>query len=184
MSELRDLETWWLMIPFLRLIVLVFKELIWILGKMSRGPLLVLLCVCLAGVATAVHPKHVRYFEKVASLEKNMEFMARQLMMQQFYAEEQVRSDGDSGLKRVRIRSQGTQPYHSANHADSDTVRTLIPLYFFNYCTFNLFIIIVRFICIWLTMGLKLYKHYASLFLLFNNHCILSFINWHMYDVM
>ena len=41
----------------------------------------------------------------------------------------------------------------------------------------------INFAHIWylLTSGLKLCtKHHASFFLLFNNHCILSFMNWHI----
>ena len=41
--------------------------------------------------------KHIDYLEKVIG------GMARQMMLQQLFVEERIRSDGDSGLKQIRL---------------------------------------------------------------------------------
>ena len=60
--------------------------------------------------------------EEVARLKNSVKTLAEQLMMQQFYVEEQTRSNGDSGLKRVRSGRHGFRPYHSASHVDTSVV--------------------------------------------------------------
>jgi hypothetical protein len=40
-------------------------------------------------------------------------------MRQQFYTEERVRAEGDSGIKRVRHNRDGTRPYHTDTFAGS-----------------------------------------------------------------
>jgi hypothetical protein len=57
--------------------------------------------------------------DQFRSLQQSLKTVSRQLMMQQFYVEEQTRADGDSGLKQIRLRAQGTRPYYSASHAES-----------------------------------------------------------------
>ncbi|KAK3766328.1 hypothetical protein RRG08_044518 [Elysia crispata] len=42
--------------------------------------------------------------------------LARQMMLQQLFVEENSRSDGDSGLKAVRQTRDGTHPYHVNSH--------------------------------------------------------------------
>ncbi len=42
--------------------------------------------------------------------------ITRQLMLQQLYVEELTRSGGTSGLKRIRMKTQGTRPYHATTH--------------------------------------------------------------------
>ena len=60
---------------------------------------LVLCCVCLlAGVGEAVKSTG----DEVAALKSRVAILARQLVMQQLFVEERVRSDGDSGVKQVR----------------------------------------------------------------------------------
>ena len=43
--------------------------------------------------------------------------LARQLVLQQLYMEEQTRSAGDSGIKQIRYTHEGSRPYHSPSHA-------------------------------------------------------------------
>ena len=40
----------------------------------------------------------------------------RQLMLQQLFVEERIRSEGDSGIKQVRTNMGGTRPYHVDSH--------------------------------------------------------------------
>ncbi|XP_012937031.1 uncharacterized protein LOC106011538 [Aplysia californica] len=42
--------------------------------------------------------------------------LARQMMLQQLFVEEKSRSDGDSGLKSIRLSNDGTQPYYANSH--------------------------------------------------------------------
>ncbi|KAI0230665.1 hypothetical protein LSAT2_019023, partial [Lamellibrachia satsuma] len=53
------------------------------------------------------------------ALKRRVTTLARQLVMQQLFVEERVRSDGDSGIKQVRHYYEGTRPYHSASHTGS-----------------------------------------------------------------
>lgn len=62
---------------------------------------------------------------EVATLKSRVATLARQLVMQQLFVEERVRSDGDSGIKQVRHHFEGTRPYHSASH----TGRTVASLH-------------------------------------------------------
>ena len=54
--------------------------------------------------------------------DQTMESITRQIMLQQLFVEERVRSGGNSGIKGVRIKQLGTQNYHSENHASSRMV--------------------------------------------------------------
>ena len=54
-------------------------------------------------------PSTVDYSQEIADLKKQAEYlekvmggMARQMMLQQLFVEERIRSDGDSGLKQIR----------------------------------------------------------------------------------
>eukprot|EP00794_Sanderia_malayensis_P005384 gene5384-6057_t len=53
------------------------------------------------------------------NLKKEMTRFARQLMLQQFFTEERVRSEGSSGLKHTRIRTIGEKNYFSEHHSGS-----------------------------------------------------------------
>lgn len=54
--------------------------------------------------------------DKITNIAKSIGALGRQIMLQKFYAEQRTRSDGDSGLKVVRIRRQGNKNYHSESH--------------------------------------------------------------------
>ena len=72
---------------------------------------------------TTADPDALR--EEIRHLEQNLELVSRQLMMQQYYVEEQTRSAGNSGLKRMRVSQQGTRPYHSASHSDANMLAAI-----------------------------------------------------------
>ncbi|KAI0216103.1 hypothetical protein LSAT2_031841 [Lamellibrachia satsuma] len=57
--------------------------------------------------------------DEVQTMKSSVATLARQLVMQQLFVEERVRSDGDSGIKQVRHHYEGTRPYHSASHTGS-----------------------------------------------------------------
>jgi len=67
----------------------------------------------------------VDFQKQIHDLKQNLGLVSRQLMMQQFYVEEQTRSSGDSGLKRIRTDRQGTQSYHSASHSNRWTLAAI-----------------------------------------------------------
>ena len=51
--------------------------------------------------------------EQIESLQNTVSTLTRQLMIQQFYQDEKLRSEGNSGVKRIRLNDQGTKPYHA-----------------------------------------------------------------------
>ena len=64
--------------------------------------------------------------EDVDSLNEKLARVARQLMLQQLYIEERTRSEGDSGLKTIRLRQIGTKSYQSETHSSSSRVSLLV----------------------------------------------------------
>ncbi|XP_041361296.1 uncharacterized protein LOC121377385 [Gigantopelta aegis] len=56
---------------------------------------------------------------KIAHLEQTVSDLTRQLMLQQLFVEERVRSDGDSGVKQIRRYHDGTRDYYGETHAGS-----------------------------------------------------------------
>jgi len=75
--------------------------------------------VCLlAAVALGAAPRHAPTTtpapdaERLKKLEEVTEQLARQLMLQQMYVEEKTRSEGDSGVKQMRMRRDGVKSYH------------------------------------------------------------------------
>ncbi|KAH9519981.1 hypothetical protein Btru_071409 [Bulinus truncatus] len=53
---------------------------------------------------------------KVATLENIVQSLGNQLMQNQLFVEERIRSDGMSGVKKVRLYHQGTSPYYTDTH--------------------------------------------------------------------
>ncbi|KAL3890663.1 hypothetical protein ACJMK2_002944 [Sinanodonta woodiana] len=51
-------------------------------------------------------------------MQKGIVDLTRQVMLQQLYVEEKIRSDGASGLKQVRHHGDGTKPFYGASHVD------------------------------------------------------------------
>ncbi|XP_033732863.1 uncharacterized protein LOC117322199 [Pecten maximus] len=50
---------------------------------------------------------------RIQKLEQELESLTRQVMLQQLFVEERIRSDGDSGVKQLRHNHDGTAPYFS-----------------------------------------------------------------------
>ncbi|XP_013402811.1 uncharacterized protein LOC106168331 [Lingula anatina] len=61
----------------------------------------------------------------VESLQATVNKLARQLMLQQQYVEERIRSDGDSGVKQCRINNEGTKVYHLPSHTSKKGIAAL-----------------------------------------------------------
>ena len=53
------------------------------------------------------------------SVQQTISGLARQMMLQQLFVEERVRSDGGSGIKQIRGNGGGTRPYHFVSTATS-----------------------------------------------------------------
>lgn len=60
--------------------------------------------------------------ERIKELETVTEALSRQMMLQQLYVEEQARSAGDSGIKQIRYRMDGSKPYYSATWGNTNGV--------------------------------------------------------------
>ncbi|XP_031572205.1 uncharacterized protein LOC116306312 [Actinia tenebrosa] len=57
--------------------------------------------------------------QTVESLKTTVGSLTRQMILQQLFVEERVRSDADSGVKQVRHVRDGTQNYHSQSHGSA-----------------------------------------------------------------
>ncbi|XP_060067958.1 uncharacterized protein LOC132548153 [Ylistrum balloti] len=53
---------------------------------------------------------------RIQKLENELEALTRQVMLQQLFVEERIRSDGDSGVKQLRHSHDGTAPYISESY--------------------------------------------------------------------
>ena len=53
---------------------------------------------------------------EIKSLRNALGALSRQVMLQQLFVEERIRSDGDSGVKQVRLANDGTRNYFSEAH--------------------------------------------------------------------
>ncbi|XP_013383323.1 uncharacterized protein LOC106153767 [Lingula anatina] len=94
---------------------------------------LLALCVVLAmaqaarkPVTTKAPPTLESVVDQMNELKKTVEQMtgtigtlSRQLMLQQLNMEERIRSEGDSGIKQIRVSSGGTKPYHAPSYVGS-----------------------------------------------------------------
>ena len=56
---------------------------------------------------------------EMESLRKIVGSLSRQIMLQQMFVEERIRSDGDSGVKQVRLSNEGTRNYLADTHGNS-----------------------------------------------------------------
>ena len=56
---------------------------------------------------------------EMESLRKIVGALSRQIMLQQMFVEERIRSDGDSGVKQVRFSNEGTRNYLADTHGNS-----------------------------------------------------------------
>ena len=74
---------------------------------MSPAIWLLLLC----GLVAQAHA-----LTKTQEHDETLRMLGRQLILQQLFVEEHIRSEGDSGIKQIRHRRQGSRPYHSDTH--------------------------------------------------------------------
>ena len=58
----------------------------------------------------------------VEQMQSSLAQIGRQLMLQQLFLEERIRSDGDSGLKIIRLNSIGSRPYHATGLSSAKKV--------------------------------------------------------------
>ena len=73
----------------------------------------------LSGVTTAFENADKKLSAEMESFRKILGALSRQVMLQQMFVEERIRSDGDSGVKQVRLGSEGTRNYFSDTHGNS-----------------------------------------------------------------
>jgi len=52
--------------------------------------------------------------QEITKLQKSVNGLARQTMLQQLFVEERIRSDGGTGVKQIRNTRSGTRPWHNA----------------------------------------------------------------------
>ena len=70
----------------------------------------------LSGVADAMEDADKKLAAESKSLRNILGALSRQVMLQQLFVEERIRSDGDSGVKQVRLGHDGTRNYYSETH--------------------------------------------------------------------
>ena len=73
---------------------------------MASQLVLLLVCIKLLSVTTCDEVD-------VQQMQSSLAQIGRQLMLQQLFLEERVRSDGDSGLKTIRLNNIGPRPYYA-----------------------------------------------------------------------
>ncbi|XP_045189240.2 uncharacterized protein LOC123546767 [Mercenaria mercenaria] len=59
-----------------------------------------------------LHQLQVQFKQFQSSVKQTVSGLARQMMLQQLFVEERVRSDGSSGVKQIRNNGGGSRPYH------------------------------------------------------------------------
>ncbi|XP_013413629.1 uncharacterized protein LOC106175977 [Lingula anatina] len=60
--------------------------------------------------------------ETIRQLQGTVAALGRQLIMQQLFVEERIRSEGSSGIKQIRLQTDGTRPYHSTTYTGNSAV--------------------------------------------------------------
>ncbi|XP_013410914.1 uncharacterized protein LOC106174068 isoform X1 [Lingula anatina] len=58
----------------------------------------------------------------IRQLQSTVAALGRQLIMQQLFVEERIRSEGSSGIKQIRLQTDGTRPYHSTTYTGNSAV--------------------------------------------------------------
>ena len=65
----------------------------------------------LGGITDAFENADQKLSAEMQSLRQIIGALSRQVMLQQMFVEERIRSDGDSGVKQVRLSNTGTRNY-------------------------------------------------------------------------
>ena len=73
----------------------------------------------LGGITDAFENADQKLSAEMQSLRQIIGALSRQVMLQQMFVEERIRSDGDSGVKQVRLSNTGTRNYFSDTHGNS-----------------------------------------------------------------
>ena len=79
----------------------------------------------LSGVTTAFENADKKLAAEMESFRKILGALSRQVMLQQMFVEERIRSDGDSGVKQVRLGNKGTRNYFSDTHGNSKRLMSI-----------------------------------------------------------
>ena len=79
----------------------------------------------LGGVTTAFENADKKLSAELDSFRQIVGALSRQVMMQQMFVEERIRSDGDSGVKQVRLGNSGTRNYFSDTHGNSGRLMSI-----------------------------------------------------------
>ena len=58
----------------------------------------------------------------IEGLRDNLAQVGRQLVLQQLFVEERIRSDGDSGIKIIRLNNVGPRPYYGEGFSSDKKV--------------------------------------------------------------
>ena len=73
----------------------------------------------LKGVPSAFEDARKEIADKFESIRRILGPLSRQVMLQQLFVEERIRSEGHSGVKQVRHGREGTRNYYSDTHGNS-----------------------------------------------------------------
>ena len=97
---------------------------------MTSSVVLLFAAVTLAPVTFGDNPFSETYSDQkplseMESLRTIVGALSRQVMLQQLFVEERIRSDGDSGVKQVRLNNDGTCSYFSETHGDSKRLMSI-----------------------------------------------------------
>ena len=65
----------------------------------------------------------------VKQMQSSLTQIGRQLMLQQLFVEERIRSDGDSGLKIIRLNNIGPRPYYGEGVSSAKKVNAIQVLF-------------------------------------------------------
>ncbi|KAK3762019.1 hypothetical protein RRG08_064815, partial [Elysia crispata] len=81
-------------------------------------PLLAMLAAAVGFTAAAVATVQLDSdtATQLKNLQQTVESLGRQMMQQQTFVEERIRSDGMSGIKTLRHQNEGTRPYYGDHH--------------------------------------------------------------------
>ncbi|KAJ7378065.1 hypothetical protein OS493_024727 [Desmophyllum pertusum] len=79
----------------------------------------------LSGVTDAFENADKKLENEMESFRNILGALSRQVMLQQLFVEERIRSDGDSGVKQVRRGRAGTRNYYSATHTTAQRVLSI-----------------------------------------------------------
>ena len=92
------------------------------MGYLSIGLLAVLVCGSMAASTTPTVQqvqKELHDFE--SSIKETLSGLSRQVMLQQLFVEERIRSDGNSGIKQIRINNGGVLDYQRTTFTSGST---------------------------------------------------------------